>query len=222
MNSMAMTSRFISIAALGLVGAVGAMATPIFVSNFSFEALPGTGLNKSGCGPGCAYSTGAIPGWTGVSTGSGEFHPGLPAQFTTLSAGPTVGYSNGITLSQTVGVTVTPGTTYTLQVDLGERNDLGPLGFRGGADLLIGGVSVFPAIGLAPTPGNWSTFTATYVGLPADATKTITIQLTSSGAQGDFDNVRLTSVAAAAGVPEPGTVTLIGLGLAGLLVVVSA
>jgi len=97
-------------------------------------------------------------------------------------------------------------------------NDTLATAFTAGADLLIGGIggTKILATGTAPTPGNWSTFTATYVGLSADGGKTITIELTSTGAQANFDNVRLSDVAPT--VPEPGSVTLIGLGLAGVLV----
>jgi hypothetical protein len=217
-----MISRFVSVAALGLLGVLSAAASTILVNNLSFEILPVGGLPFGGCGTGCLYSTAAVPGWSGVSATSGQFQPGTQlgdfAYFSTLSAGNTSAYTNGQTLSQTVlSTTVVPGHTYTLLVDLGRRNDTGFATFHAAADLLIGGLTVIPAIGTIPNLGNWSTYTASFLALPGDAGKTITIQLTSSGRQGNFDNVRLDDLAGAS-VPEPAGVTLLGLGLAGLLV----
>jgi hypothetical protein len=86
------------------------------------------------------------------------------------------------------------------------RNDGTPS--LGTADLLVNGV-MYAALGTAPTTGNWSTFTASYLGLPADAGSAITIELRTSGAQGDFDNVVLSDSLTSA-VPEPSTLWLFG------------
>ncbi len=104
-----------------------AVASTISVSNFSFETLPVGGLPNNGCGTGCSYSTGVIPGWSGSDGTSGQFQPGTDvgnnAYFSTLSDGTTVAYSNNAILFQTVLPTVQVGVTYTLTVDLGRRND---------------------------------------------------------------------------------------------------
>jgi hypothetical protein len=226
---MAMISRFVSVATLGLLCAFSSVAGIVNVVNFSFEDLGG-GL-PVGCGANCSYTTGAINGWTKTGSGAaGEMKPGMQAgqffyfsSFSTPTDGITIGFSNGATLSQTVvsALTIQAGATYTLMVDVGHRNDL-PV--KGSADLLITGTNgttvVLAGNGNLPVaPGGWSTFTATYTALPGD--QTITIQLLSSGpsrAQGDFDNVRLTFVpAGVAPAPEPAGVTLLGLGLGGLL-----
>ena len=67
------------------------------------------------------------------------------------------------------------------------------------------------AIGIVPTAGNWSPFTATFTGSAADAGESITIRLVSTGVQGNFDDVQLTAV------PEPSFMGVVGIGLAGLL-----
>src|ERR1700724_3756080 len=96
MNLRALGSRFVSVAALAVLGGFSALAGPINVANFSFETLPGGGLPFDGCGPGCFFSRDAIPGWSN-SGDSGQFQPGNPANttyFNTLPAGPTIAYSN--------------------------------------------------------------------------------------------------------------------------------
>jgi len=70
---------------------------------------------------------------------------------------------------------------------------------------------VATAIGIVPTAGNWSPFTATFTGSAADAGESITIRLVSTGVQGNFDDVQLTAV------PEPSFMGVVGIGLAGLL-----
>ena len=213
MNPKALAFRFVSIATLGFLSAFTALAGVISVANASFETLPAGGL-PSGCGTGCSFSEAVIPGWSNSGI-SGQFQPGTPATtfFTSLPDGPTVAFSNDTTppISQTVGTKVQLGVTYTLMVDLGWRNDFGS--FTSAADLMINGNAI-TAIGTAPTQGNWSTFTATYTGLASDVGSSITIELLTSGGQGDFDNVRLSDST----VPEPAGFTLLGLGLAGLLV----
>src|ERR1700730_11399182 len=172
------------------LGLQPATADTLAVNNASFETLPTGGL-PAPCGLACAFSSGPIPGWTN-SVNAGQFQPGTQAgnhtYFNTLSDGTTSAYSNGGSITQTVADTVLVGVIYTMQVDLGFRNDTP---FAGSADLLINGIQYF-ATGTTPIRGNWSTFTATYTGLASDAGKAITIELNSSGLQGNFDNVRLT------------------------------
>ena len=95
---------------------------------------------------------------------------------------------------------------YTLQVDIGYRLDAA---FAGTAGLLINGNPIL-ATGSTPDRGMFGTFTATYTGLSADVGKPITIELKSSGSQGNFDNVRLDGVASEGAVPEPASFLLIG------------
>ena len=114
---------------LGIASA--AWAAPITVNNPSFEILPAGGL-PFGCGTGCSFSGGSIPGWSTSGTGLGQFQPGVHlgnlTLFNSLSDGPTSAYSNSGPISQTVGATVQAGVIYTLLVDIGDRNDLPALG----------------------------------------------------------------------------------------------
>jgi len=205
----------LAILTLALISA--GFASSIFVSNASFETLPAGGLTLAGYAGG-VYSIGPIPGWVNGGT-SGQFQPGGPAgtvpnaYYNTLDTGPTEAYTNGGTISQTVGATVQVGVVYTLLVDLGARLDEG---FTGVADLLINGNQYF-ATG-TPILGGFATFTAIYTGVAADAGDSITIELsdpTFTG-QGDFDNVRLSNNLSS--VPEPATclTCLAGLALAAL------
>jgi hypothetical protein len=206
-----LSSRVLQILLAGTVLTAGsAVANPIFVNNFSFENLPVGGLTNA-CGAGCSYSIGAIPGWTNGGV-SGQIQPGASGLFNSVPDGVTTAFSNRGTIAQTVAPTVQLGVTYTLLVDLGQRTDLP---FLSAAALLING-NTYAATGVAPTSGNWSTFTATYSGLAADVGQAITIELIANGAQGNFDNVRL-SDSLVTPTPEPGMMSMLAGGLGAMV-----
>ena len=188
------------------------VASPISVGNPSFEDLGAPLSTWTPCHApytGCFFRYGAIPDWTSSADfASGQQQPGASGPYLSVPS-TTIAFSNGATLSQTVAATVTPGMTYILTVELGHRIDQP---FTASADLLVG-PNVFNAIGTAPSPGNWSPFTAEFTGTTAEAGDPITIQLLSSGSQGAFDNVSL----AAAVTPEPAYLGVVGIGIAGLL-----
>ena len=190
--------------------ATNASAAIINVDNASFEILPAGGL-PTGCGTDCFYSLDLIPGWINNPADSGQFQPGVPATttyFDSLSDGPTSAFSAGSPIVQIVGATVQLGVVYTLLVDIGSRKDIGT---TGSAALLINNIQ-YVATG-SFLPGGFATFTATYTGLPDDVGQQIGILLLSAGNQGNFDDVRLSDDTVGPGVPEPGTMAMLGLGL---------
>jgi hypothetical protein len=99
------------------------------------------------------------------------------------------------------------GDIYTLTVDIGSRLD--NYWDDPGANLLVGD-SYYYATGTQPAMGYFSAYTASFVGTAANARDSITIDLTTAGAQGDFSDVTLTENP----VPEPSSLLLLGTGLA--------
>lgn len=202
---------------LGALSSASAAAAVIPVSNPSFETLGPGGL-PSTCGVGCSYSgDGLVPGWSATGT-SGLFQPGSSSGNTTyfdsVPDGVTVAYSNGGMISQTVGQTAQTGYVYTLQVDVGFRNDLPDPGM---VALVVGGNTIDAAGTPDEGSGGWVDYIATYAAVATDAGAPISIVLSSLGSQGDWDNVQLSDTAPGGGpVPEPTSLALLGAGMASL------
>lgn len=208
-----MLFRFSCSAALLAVSLSCALAAPITVNNASFETA--NTLDLACTGTGCLFNIAAIPGWTNTGS-SGTFQPGIPVNatyFSFIPDGNRIAYSNGPTISQTVAATVAAGTLYTLEVEVGNRADFPN---TGNIALQIG-TTVYAATPVAIAQGGWSTFSVSYLGSLADAGQSIAILLTSTGEQGNFDNVRLDGTVQTSGVPEPATGAMLALGLAGAL-----
>ena len=207
MKLLATTSALTLVA--GLLLSAPASATAIPVSNYSFETLPAGGLPIL-CGGSCAYSVDAIPGWTN-SGFSGQLLMGGYAGNPSAYDGSIIAFTRNNLISQDVATAVA-GNTYTLQVALLHRTDVSMAGV---IQLEIGGGVVATATGIDGGPGTWNNWTAVYTAAVADAGKTVTIALSATGDQGDFDDVRLDAVSVVA-APEPASIVLLGAGLLGL------
>jgi hypothetical protein len=203
---MNMILRTAVLAGIVAFGAPAMALTNIAVTNASFETLPPGGL-PSGCGAGCSFSAGSIPGWLTIG-GTGQFQPGTAGFYNYVPDGLTVAYSNGGTIAQTVSVTAAAGATYTLTGAFGRRTDT----INPGSISLFVGANQVVATGISPTPGDWSIYTASYTATLADVGSAITIVLSSPGSQGGFDNIILTAV------PEPASwaMLLVGFGMVGV------
>jgi hypothetical protein len=175
-----------------------ASATAITVLNPSFEQPAPPYAYPF---PGGTYSIGGITDWTGAGGQFGQQTAG--DLYSYLPDGVAFAYTNGGSISQTVGATAIAGDTYTLTVDVGTRSD----GYNGPVivDLIVDGI-VTAALGSYAPSGTWSPWTATFTASAADAGGSIAIDLISNGGpQADFDNVQLNSTAA----PLPATLPLL-------------
>ena len=191
---------------LALALPTAALASTIPVTNPSFETHPALTTACAAAFPNCFFLNGNIPGWSRSTATAGQMQPGPLGPFLSVPNGSIIAWSNGATLSQTVGATVQAGATYLLTVDLGRRVDQP---FTASAELLLG-TEVCKATGTTPSAGHWSLFTAECAATPLEAGAPIRIELLAGGPQAGFDNVHLSEV------PEPGALSLLGTGLIGL------
>jgi hypothetical protein len=219
---------FVAVGALICLLAAGqrpAKADSITVLNPSFEmpALAGAGT----------FQQNSFTGWT-VDTGAGGFGGVFwptTAEVSPVPNGNQVGVAGSAsgtagTLSQNIttidGVTPTPGTTYTLTVDVGRQANL----YSAWSIELQAGTASQSATGLIFASSS-SSFAFETVSVTDVGTGPLIITLGDLGqgnfgnpvgvedTQSLFDEVTLTSNTPAA--PEPGTLTLAALGIAGLL-----
>jgi hypothetical protein len=190
-----------------------AWADGVPVENASFET---TNALTSGCGTGCAYNTGPIPDWT-ISSGSaqsGSFQPNATFFNLPLPNGSIVAYSDGGTISQILGVTVQPDSTYTLSVDIGHRLDGNIASYSIALDDGLTTLCSAPtASNGAITAGTFADVTLTCSTGATVAPGDLAIVLTSDGPQIDFDNVSLNVVQS----PEPASYLLLLIGLGSMV-----
>jgi len=193
------------------VSAGAAWADGVPVANGSFQTA--NTLNVS-CGSGCAYNAGPIPDWTVTGTG-GSFQPSSTYFNLPLPEGSIVAYSDGGTISQILGATVQPDSTYTLSVYVGDRLD----GYVTNYSIALDDGST--TLCSSPTASNGAITPGTFadVTLTCSTGATVTpgdlaIVLTSGGQQIDFDGVALNVVS----TPEPASYLLLCIGLGSMLV----
>jgi hypothetical protein len=165
---------------------------PIVNGNFNSDLL--------GCaaGPLC-FDLGVIPGWVaGVPTATlkpsigagGEFPGGIPGGGPNVAA---VGDANGAAvITQDLGFTPSPNTTYTLTVYVGQRADF-PL-IAHAVELVVGTTSVASDTTLTPAAGSFALDTVTYNSGSSPSAGNLMIRLSASGGgQVDFAQVALTA-----------------------------
>jgi hapalindole biogenesis HpiC1 cyclase-like protein/PEP-CTERM motif-containing protein len=203
---------FALVLCFGVAGSA-AWADGVPVENASFET---TNALTSSCGTGCAYNTGPIPDWTTAGPGlAGSWQPSSTYLNVPLPNGNIVAYSNGGTISQILGVTVQPDSTYTLSVYVGDRLD----GYVANYSIALDDGSTTlcstpTASNGAITPGTFADVTLTCSTGTTVTPGDLAIVLTSGGPQIDFDNVALNVVQ----TPEPASYLLLCIGLGSMFV----
>jgi hypothetical protein len=184
-------------------------ADTIAVQNASFEI---TNPLTNACGTGCAFNGGPIPGWTTTGGQQGSWQPSSAYFSAPVPDGSIVAYSNGGTISQTLSTSLAAQTNYLLTVAVGSRLDVGNITTYTIA-LYAGGVllnALTASNALIPL-GTFADMSVGYMSGAIVPSGNLSIVLSATGAQGDFDNVRLTTTTTS--VSEPTSLTLLGAGL---------
>jgi hypothetical protein len=203
--------------------ASGAWGDSISILNPSFE-MTSTLDQSAGCPtPTPCFNNGPIPEWTTVTGGFGSFAPTSFFSVPLPDGSTIVAYTNGGTLSQTLGISLLPNSVYTLSVDVGRRLDKSGVGY---SLTLLDGTNVFctssNSSGLI-TAGTFQDKTLTCATGATVPGGFLSIELTGDGNQIDFDNVRLDVSPSTVATPEPSALALTSVGLlvSGLFFVLS-
>lgn len=183
-----------------------ALASSINILNPSFEldVLPPGGFATS------------ITGWTTINS-AGIWRPSpLSTYYDYMPPGSAqVGFANrnGAISSQSQNLGALEAGIYTLKVYLGRRRDNSNFNYT--VALYAGGTLLTSdSTNVNPAAGQWALDTLTYQTNPSSPIgQALEIRLMCNGNQINFDNVSL----AFASVPIPGSLFLLGSGLAGLM-----
>jgi len=200
------SSLIASMAVWFLASAAVSWGGTITINNPSFES------------PSCG-TTGPVTcvpsGWVLNGVGGTLLPPGGgPAAFDGSQYATT---NAGGSLTQDLLTSLLANTDYDLTVWVLNRG-CGGCVFDPTVELLVGGTIVGEASGTTPAVGTWTEWTLDYVspGSGPLVGEDLSIELTSTATQGDYDLIGLSSNATVSGVPEPSTFLFAGAGLLGL------
>lgn len=208
---------FLSMVAFGLsLGSLHAQTT-VFSDSFETPAL-GSDDTFTNNGTITNWSKSGGPGAYGVERLATTHFSGTYPRATN---GVQVGYSNGGNQQFTqilTGSLMAVNTTYTLSIDIGDRNDTNFTGYE--LQLFAGSTQLAIDNDTITVPdGGWATATISYTSTPTDplAGQTLKIEFQSlsavqqgeeTGAQTIYDNVKLIATP----VPEPSSYALLSAG----------
>lgn len=208
----------ISLLCLGCMALSGPVwADSVSITNSSFEIANPLNL---GCGTGCAFNPGPVPGWT--TTSGGTWKPG--AYFPSVPDGSLIGYANaGSSISQTLSDSVLANSFYTLSAFVGNRGDqYGNGTFTIFLDTILNGNTTtlcsFTGSASGIAAGTFQDETCSFSSGSIVPTGNLFLQFSALTGQLDIDNVSLT-VRPVVNTPEPGSVGLLGMGALFLLAV---